>query len=78
MRTVLNTKAGEERTSKRQPQPSQDNILSVWRIKAKRYVGHEIKASQWYWKDMKETIKILKRVLAGDWSKHRLFYHSSW
>ena len=32
----------------------------------------------WYWEDLKATVKILKKVLAADWNKHRFFYHSSW
>jgi hypothetical protein len=33
---------------------------------------------EWYWKDLKATTEIIKKVLAKDWSKYRFFYNSSW
>lgn len=33
---------------------------------------------EWYWNDLKATAKIIKKVLAEDWSKNRFFYNSSW
>lgn len=32
----------------------------------------------WYWDDLKSTVKQLVKLLEMDWSKHRFFYHSSW
>lgn len=32
----------------------------------------------WFWNDVKRTIKQLNDVLAMDWNSRRFFYHSSW
>ena len=33
---------------------------------------------EYYWDDLKSTVKQIDTLLKMDWSKHRFFYHSSW